>query len=134
VARRDSTPSRTLAPIGPISMVMAASAMASAFVLLPVGQELGLVDGPSGRLAIALAAITMLIGPVDHRDAEPLGQQHLVEDVAEAAEADHQDAGLGITRLDVLRSSGAGKAEVVCICIDDPEATLKIVDAPCRSP
>ncbi len=35
-----------------------------AFVLLPVGQELGLVDGPSGRLAIALAAITMLIGPI----------------------------------------------------------------------
>ncbi len=28
----------------------------------------------------------------------------------------------------MLRSSGAGKAEVVCICIDDPEATLKIVD------
>ncbi len=33
-------------------------------MLLPVGQELGLVDGPAGRLAIALAAITMLIGPI----------------------------------------------------------------------
>jgi hypothetical protein len=43
---------------------------------------------------------------VDHRDAEPLGQQHLVEDVAEAAEADHQDAGLGMRGAAVLAPAG----------------------------
>ncbi|KAA2234588.1 potassium transporter TrkA [Salinarimonas soli] len=32
------------------------------------------------------------------------------------------------TRLDILRAAGAGKAELVCVCVDDAEATLKIVD------
>ena len=32
------------------------------------------------------------------------------------------------TRLDVLRAAGAEKAEMICICIDDPEATMKIVE------
>ena len=146
-----------------------------AFVLLPVGQELGLVDGPSGRLAIALAAITMLIGPIgakvldgvlSRRATAPLEPEHEVIEDAEArvlvigfgrfghilnqvllaqglsvtvidkdVEQIRSAARFGFrvyygdgTRLDVLRSSGAGKAEVVCICIDDPEATLKIVD------
>ncbi|MFH1806799.1 MAG: monovalent cation:proton antiporter-2 (CPA2) family protein [Pseudomonadota bacterium] len=31
-------------------------------------------------------------------------------------------------RLDVLRSSGAGNADAVMICIDDPKAAMKIVD------
>ncbi|MBS0383995.1 MAG: cation:proton antiporter [Proteobacteria bacterium] len=31
------------------------------------------------------------------------------------------------TRLDVLRASGAGRAEAVCICVDKPEATDRIV-------
>ncbi|AWN50599.1 monovalent cation:proton antiporter-2 (CPA2) family protein [Methylobacterium sp. 17Sr1-1] len=146
-----------------------------AFVLLPVGQELGLVDGPSGRLAIALAAITMLIGPIgakvldgvlSRRATAPLEPEHEAIEGAEArvlvigfgrfghilnqvllaqglsvtvidkdVEQIRSAARFGFrvyygdgTRLDVLRSSGAGKAEVVCICIDDPEATLKIVD------
>src|SRR5215217_5139291 len=30
------------------------------------------------------------------------------------------------TRLDVLRAAGAGKAEVVCICVDDPKVALTI--------
>ena len=32
------------------------------------------------------------------------------------------------TRLDVLRAAGAGRAGVVCICTDDPDATLKVTD------
>jgi len=31
------------------------------------------------------------------------------------------------TRLDVLRAAGAGKARIICICIDDREAALHIV-------
>ncbi|TGD98211.1 monovalent cation:proton antiporter-2 (CPA2) family protein [Methylobacterium nonmethylotrophicum] len=146
-----------------------------AFVLLPVGQELGLVDGPSGRLAIALAAITMLIGPIGakaldgllaRRTTTPLEPEPEMIEGAEArvlvigfgrfghilnqvllaqglsitvidkdVEQIRSAARFGFrvyygdgTRLDVLRASGAGKAEVVCICIDDAEATLKIVD------
>jgi voltage-gated potassium channel Kch len=32
------------------------------------------------------------------------------------------------TRLDVLRAAGIGRAELLCICVDDSEAALKIVD------
>jgi Kef-type K+ transport system membrane component KefB len=32
------------------------------------------------------------------------------------------------TRLDVLRAAGAEKAELVCICVDDPQVALKIVE------
>jgi len=32
------------------------------------------------------------------------------------------------TRLDVLRAAGAGKAKVLCICIDDRQAALRIVE------
>ena len=32
------------------------------------------------------------------------------------------------SRLDILKAAGAGKAELICVCIDDAEATLKIVD------
>ena len=32
------------------------------------------------------------------------------------------------TRLDVLRAAGAEKAEMICVCIDDPDATMKIVE------
>jgi voltage-gated potassium channel Kch len=32
------------------------------------------------------------------------------------------------TRLDVLRAAGAGKARVLCICVDDKEAALRIVE------
>ncbi len=32
------------------------------------------------------------------------------------------------TRLDVLRAAGIGRAELVCVCIDDQEAATKIVD------
>ena len=32
------------------------------------------------------------------------------------------------SRLDILKAAGAAKAELICVCIDDPAATLKIVD------
>jgi voltage-gated potassium channel Kch len=32
------------------------------------------------------------------------------------------------TRLDVLRAAGADKAEMICICVDDPATALKIVE------
>lgn len=31
-------------------------------------------------------------------------------------------------RLDILKAAGAGKAELICVCVDNTEATLKIVD------
>jgi glutathione-regulated potassium-efflux system protein KefB len=32
------------------------------------------------------------------------------------------------SKLDILKAAGAGKAELICVCVDDTEATLKIVD------
>ena len=32
------------------------------------------------------------------------------------------------SRLDILKAAGAGKAELICVCVDETEATLKIVD------
>ncbi len=32
------------------------------------------------------------------------------------------------SRLDILKAAGAGKAELICVCVDDPAATLKIID------
>jgi voltage-gated potassium channel Kch len=32
------------------------------------------------------------------------------------------------TRLDVLRAAGADKAEMICVCVDDPTTALKIVE------
>jgi monovalent cation:proton antiporter-2 (CPA2) family protein len=32
------------------------------------------------------------------------------------------------TRLDVLRAAGAEKAEMICVCVDDPEVAIKIVE------
>jgi voltage-gated potassium channel Kch len=32
------------------------------------------------------------------------------------------------TRLDVLRAAGAEKAEMICVCTDDPDVTAKIVE------
>ncbi|MFE1602590.1 monovalent cation:proton antiporter-2 (CPA2) family protein [Methylobacterium sp. ID0610] len=146
-----------------------------AFVLLPLAGELGIVDGAAGRLAIALAALTMLVGPLAAKGLDGLlarrrtGALEPAYDVIESAEARVLVVGFGRfgqilnqvllaqgisvtvidkdveqirnasrfgfrvyygdgTRLDVLRASGAGRAELICICIDDPEETLKIID------
>ncbi|ACL62003.1 monovalent cation:proton antiporter-2 (CPA2) family protein [Methylobacterium nodulans] len=146
-----------------------------AFVLLPVAGELGIVDGAAGRLAIALAALTMLVGPLAAKGLDGFlarrrtGALEPAYDVIENAEARVLVVGFGRfgqilnqvllaqgisvtvidkdveqirsaarfgfrvyygdgTRLDVLRAAGAGRAELICICIDDPEETLKIID------
>ncbi|KQT79788.1 potassium transporter TrkA [Methylobacterium sp. Leaf465] len=145
-----------------------------AFVLLPAGGELGLVDSASTRFAVALAALTMLVGPVAAKALDallarrPEGPEALPEAI-ESTEARVLVIGFGRfgqiltqvllaegisvtvidkdveqirsaarfgfriyygdgTRLDVLRAAGIGRAELVCICVDDSEAALKIVD------
>lgn len=149
-----------------------------AFVLLPVATALNLMAGPTAQLMTALAAITMLFGPIaativenvlkrhpNHQDAEPhallnkteelssrvlvlgfgrfgqiVNQVLLAQDInATVIDRDVErirDAGrFGLqvyygdgTRLDVLRAAGAERAEMICICIDNPEATMKIVE------
>ncbi|MEH3146794.1 MAG: monovalent cation:proton antiporter-2 (CPA2) family protein [Methylobacterium frigidaeris] len=148
-----------------------------AFVLLPVGLELGLVDGEAGRFALALAALTMMVGPIAAklidgalaRRSVPAPEPETAFEGVENAEARVLVVGFGRfgqiltqillarglsvtvidkdveqirsatrfgfrvyygdgTRLDVLRSAGAGRADIVCIAIDDAEATLKVVD------
>jgi glutathione-regulated potassium-efflux system protein KefB len=150
-----------------------------AFVLLPVAVSLGLLGTAAGALVTALAALTMLVGPVTAkvldivlertRGDEPqpdfalqpqagddLSSRVLVigfgrfgqvvnqillasgidvtvidKDVARIRDAAR--FGLRVyygdgTRLDVLRAAGAGRAELICVCIDDSDAALKIVE------
>ncbi|WP_298965693.1 monovalent cation:proton antiporter-2 (CPA2) family protein [uncultured Methylobacterium sp.] len=148
-----------------------------AFVLLPVGLGLGLVDGEAGRFALALAALTMIVGPIAAKAIDGALARRTVPDQEpdasfegpENAEARVLVVGFGRfgqiltqillarglsvtvidkdveqirsatrfgfrvyygdgTRLDVLRAAGAGRADIVCIAIDDSEATLKVVD------
>ncbi len=150
-----------------------------AFVLLPVATGLGMMPSSQAQLVTALAAITMLLGPVAstlleralsrHRGGDltagpddlqghegeltsrvlvigfgRFGQivnQVLLAQGIEATVIDKdveriRDAsrfGLNVyfgdgTRLDVLRAAGAEKAEMICVCTDEPEITLKIVE------
>ena len=148
-----------------------------AFVLLPVAAGLGLLDANATRFAVALAALTMLVGPVAAKALDAVLARRQPEmpgdgpasDVVENAEARVLVIGFGRfgqiltqvllaegigvtvidkdveqirsasrfgfriyygdgTRLDVLRAAGIGRVELVCICIDDREAALKIVD------
>jgi len=145
-----------------------------AFVLLPLGVAQGLLDARQAAIATALAAISMLLGPIlakvidsallarvkpetmeeDFEGAEGsqvmvigfgrFGQivtqalllQHIDVTVIESdVERIRSAARFGFkiyygdgTRLDVLRAAGAAKARVICICIDDKQAALRIVD------
>ena len=145
-----------------------------AFVLLPLGAALGLLNSQQAALATSLAALSMLIGPV----AAKLIDLWLTRSAApaETMEEDFEGAGGSVmvigfgrfgqvvtqalllqhipvtiidsnverirsaskfgfriyygdgTRLDVLRAAGAGKAKIICICIDNREAALRIVE------
>jgi monovalent cation:proton antiporter-2 (CPA2) family protein len=151
-----------------------------AFVLIPVAMGLGLMSPAEAQPLTALAAITMLLGPLLSTFAEKmLGRHRTPEEQSDdlPALAGHEgelesrvlvigfgrfgqivnqvllaqgvqatvidkdverirDAGrFGLqvyfgdgTRLDVLRAAGAEKAEMICICIDDQDAMMKIVD------
>ncbi|MET0529151.1 MAG: cation:proton antiporter, partial [Microvirga sp.] len=150
-----------------------------AFVLLPVATGLGLMTASEAQPVTALAAITMLLGPMlstliekalrsrpetamapdidDLQGHENEGSSRVlvigfgrfgqivnqvllsqninatvidsnVERVRDAARF-----GLKIyygdgTRLDVLRAAGAEKAEMICVCTDDPEITVRITE------
>jgi monovalent cation:proton antiporter-2 (CPA2) family protein len=150
-----------------------------AFVLLPVAAGLGIMPPDISQPVTALAALTMLLGPImstliekslkGRPEAAPqpelegqLGQEgelssrvivigfgrfgQIVNQVLLARDIEAtvietnveriRDAarfGLKIyygdgTRLDVLRAAGAEKAEMICVCTDDPEVTAKIVE------
>jgi monovalent cation:proton antiporter-2 (CPA2) family protein len=150
-----------------------------AFVLLPVSTGLGLMTASEAQPVTALAAITMLLGPMlstliektlqsrPEKAAEPdfddlpahegegsnrvlvigfgrFGQivnQVLMSQNINATVIDRnvervRDAarfGLKIyygdgTRLDVLRAAGADKADMICVCTDDPEVTARIAE------
>ena len=150
-----------------------------AFVLLPQAEELGLTGAKATRFAVALAALTMLIGPIAAKGLDKLIERrnarttHDLEEpaseLAESGDARVLVIGFGRfgqvltqvllaegipvtvidkdveqlraatrfgfriyygdgTRLDVLRAAGIGRVELVCICVDDREGALKIVD------
>jgi monovalent cation:proton antiporter-2 (CPA2) family protein len=150
-----------------------------AFVLLPVATGLGLMTASEAQPVTALAAITMLLGPMlstliekalksrpekiappDHSDlpshenegssrvlvigfgrfGQIVNQVLLAQNInATVIDTDVErvrDAarfGLKVyygdgTRLDVLRAAGAEKAEMICICTDDPETTVRITE------
>lgn len=149
-----------------------------AFVLLPVATGLRLMSSNEAQLITALAAVTMLLGPVAATLLERLVGTHSEEahEKLEGAQGHEgelssrvlvigfgrfgqivnqvllsqnidatvidkdveriRDAarfGLKVyygdgTRLDVLRAAGAEKAEMICVCTDNPEVTLKIVE------
>ncbi len=150
-----------------------------AFVLLPVAATLGLMPPEISQPVTALAALTMLLGPIMSTLVEkslkssPAAQappelegmlnqegelssrvlvigfgrfgqivnqvllaQNIEATVIETNVERIRDAarfGLKIyygdgTRLDVLRAAGAEKAEMICVCTNDPEVTAKIVE------
>ncbi|WP_411903345.1 monovalent cation:proton antiporter-2 (CPA2) family protein [Methylorubrum thiocyanatum] len=148
-----------------------------AFVILPAAGDLRILASDVTRFCVALAALTMLVGPIAAKGLDALIARRPKEaeppsDVGEAQEAGDTRVlvvgfgrfgqilaqvllaeGINITvidkdveqirnatsfgfriyygdgtRLDVLRASGLAKAELICVCIDDAPAALKIVD------
>lgn len=145
------------------------------FVLLPVIIGLGLLDQKIGQILIALAVLTMLIGPLAAKGIDAI-LNAFVRSVEEPEPDDFSDSGetilvvgfgrfgqmvnqvllsknIDVTvidknverirgaarfgfkvyygdgrRLDVLRAAGIEKATLLCLCIDDKETALKIID------
>ena len=143
-------------------------------MLLPIGAGYGFLTPLAAQLATALAALTMLFGPVTAKaldgalargQAEPepepdsfdgAGGQVLVIGFGRFGQVVNQvllaqgvdvtvidknvdriraAAAFGFrvyygdgTRLDVLRAAGAARVEIVCVCVDDREAALKIAE------
>lgn len=145
-----------------------------AFVLLPLGLAQGLLTPPQAAMATALAAISMLLGPIVAKliDAVLLSRvapETMEEDFDGISDSQVMVVGFGrfgqvvtqalllqhvnITvidsdveqiraaarfgfkvyygdgmRLDVLRAAGAGRVKVICVCIDNKDAALRIVE------
>lgn len=150
-----------------------------AFVLLPVATGAGLMTSVEAQPVTALAAITMLLGPVFSslvekalkarpERANEAGMEDLLNQEGELSSRvlvigfgrfgqivnqvllsqninatvidknvervrDAARFGLKIyygdgTRLDVLRAAGAGKAEMICVCTDDPDTIERIAE------
>jgi voltage-gated potassium channel Kch len=146
-----------------------------AFVLLPLAATLGLIGGATAQQATALAALTMLVGPVATKlldlaleRSRERGPELPSEDFADAnasvlvigfgrfgqiidqvllahgvdvtvidnnVERIRASARFGFriyygdgTRLDILRAAGAARAQMICVCVDDKDAALKIVE------
>ncbi|HYF56567.1 MAG TPA: cation:proton antiporter, partial [Salinarimonas sp.] len=144
-----------------------------AFVLLPLAAGYALLTGPQAQLAAALAALTMLVGPVVAKGVEAglarVREPEPEPDDFDGAAGDVVVVGFGrfgqvvnqillaegidVTvidrdvdqvrnaarfgfrvyygdggRLDVLRAAGAGRARMICLCIDDREAATRIVE------
>ncbi len=149
-----------------------------AFVLLPVATNQDLLLRETAQLVTALAAVTMLLGPLAATalewvlrrtgpalpdgpqdvpgSGEELSSRVLVigfgrfgqivnqvllsqgidvtvidKDVERIRDASR--FGLRVyygdgTRLDVLRAAGGEKAEMICVCTDEPATTLRIVE------
>jgi monovalent cation:proton antiporter-2 (CPA2) family protein len=145
-----------------------------AFVLLPLALANGLLDERQAAIVTALAAISMLLGPLvakaidtillariqpetmdedfdgaDGSEVLVIGFGRFGQVVTQALLLQHIDVtiidsdverirsatkfGFKIyygdgTRLDVLRAAGAARARIICVCIDNREAALRIVE------
>lgn len=144
---------------------------------MPLGGEVGLLTSERVQIVTALAALTMLLGPLLARllenrlarrpaSAEPppdvtlpageTGASVIVVGFGRFGQVVNQvllARGVDVTvidrdvgsirnaarfgfkiyygdggRLDVLRAAGAGSADVICVCIDDAAAALKIAE------
>jgi monovalent cation:proton antiporter-2 (CPA2) family protein len=146
------------------------------FVILPLAFGLGILDERAQKLFMAVAAFSMLLGPLVSRsvdvwlqrreekgaaaphveDFEGAGGSALVVGFGRFGQVVNQvllSSGTDVTvidndiemieaagsfgfkvyygdgqRLDVLRAAGAEKAEIICVCVDDQEAALRIAE------
>jgi monovalent cation:proton antiporter-2 (CPA2) family protein len=147
------------------------------FVLFPLGVSLGLMDSKISAIFSAIAALTMMIGPlvaqalarfqtrIDTKNINQNQPDESFDDVdgniilighGRFGQMVNQTlivAGFSVTvidnnvetiqtasrfgrrvyfgdgsRLDVLRAAGGETAQIICVCIDDKDATLRIVE------
>ncbi|KAA2244212.1 monovalent cation:proton antiporter-2 (CPA2) family protein [Salinarimonas soli] len=144
-----------------------------AFVLLPLAAGYAILSPSQAQLLTALAAFTMLAGPVAAKALDGWlagrGEPEPEPDSFDGAEGEVVVIGFGrfgqivnqillaqgvdVTvidlnvdrirnaarfgfrvyygdggRLDVLRAAGAGRARMICVCIDDPPGATRIVE------
>jgi glutathione-regulated potassium-efflux system protein KefB len=147
-----------------------------AFVIVPLTAALGLVNAEMGQVAVALAAISMLMGPLLAKGLDAVMKKSVPVQAASDIQEDYEGAGGSVlvigfgrfgqvvnqvllaeghdvtvidrnvarlksaasfgfkiyfgdgARLDVLHAAGAAEARVICICVDDKDVALRIVE------